>query len=153
LLITSHGQSYDFDKWSKWRRLDTSIELLVLECDRILDYQREGSSLYLFIEGGAVHEQATEQSTDVALLVLELVGISAETFGGEPGPPAAPSELAFLSGSIPTLLQLAPGNYKRLPDRFRFEVDASYSGNVDLHEGVVWDFKAKQVTAYWKEAL
>ena len=152
MLITHHGQTYDFEKWPKWRRLDTSIELLVLDGDTILDYQREGSSLYLFIEGGAVYEQATELSTDVALLVLEWTGISAETFADEPGPPAAHFELAYLSGSIPTLLQLTPGKYDRLRDRFRFEVEASYSGGADLRSAVVWDFKA-QVTAYWKERL
>jgi hypothetical protein len=151
MLITKHGQTYDFDKWPKWRQLDTTIELLVLDGDTILEYQREGSSIYLFIEGGAVHEQATEQSTDVALLVLEWTGVSAETFGGEPGPPAAHFELAYLSGSIPTLLQLAPGKYDKLLDRFRFEVEASYSGGADLREAVVWDFKAKQVKAYWRE--
>ena len=28
MLITRDGHSYDFDKWPKWRRLDTSIESL-----------------------------------------------------------------------------------------------------------------------------
>jgi hypothetical protein len=151
MQITHHGQTHDFEKWSKWRRLDTTLELLELDGETILDYQREGSSLYLFIEGGAVHEQSTEQSTAVGLLVLEFVGISAETFGDEPGPPAPHFELAYLTGSIPTLLQMEPGKYKKLLSRFRFEVDASYSGGADLREAVLWDFSAKQVTAYWKE--
>jgi hypothetical protein len=149
--ITRGNQTYDFEKWPKWRRLDTTIELLELDGDRVLEYQREGSSLYLFIEGGAVHEQAAERSTDVGLLVLEWVGVSAETFGDESGPPAAHFELAYLTGSIPILLQMAPGKYEKLLNRFRFEVDASYSGGADLRSAVVWDFKAKQVTAYWKE--
>ena len=48
---------------------------------------------------------------------------------------------------------MAPGKYEKLLDRFRFEVDASYSGGADLRSAVVWDFKAKQITAYWKERM
>lgn len=153
MQITHDGHSYDFDKWPKWRRLDTSIELLELDCEPVLHQSREGSSLYLFLEGGAVHEQATAQSTAVGLLVLEFVGVSVEAFGGELRPPASHFELAYLTGSIPTLLQLAPGKYEKLLSRFRFEVDASFSGGADLREAVVWNFKAKQVTAFWRERL
>src|SRR4051812_11355362 len=104
MIITHDGRDYDFEKWPKWRQLDTSIELLVLDGESVLEYQREGSSLYLFMEGGMVH-QDDEETAAVGLLVIELVGVSDESFGGEQGPPAAACEIHLLTGSIPILRQ------------------------------------------------
>ncbi|MDQ3023631.1 MAG: hypothetical protein M3R04_04475 [bacterium] len=151
MQITKGAQTYDFEKWPKWRQLDTSIELLVLEGESVLEYQREGGSLYLFMEGGTVHMQDSDEPTSVDRLVIECTGITDERFDGAAGAPAADYGFDFLSGSIPIMQQNALGGYEKVFGEYWFDVDANYSGRADLSSCVRWEFKSREVRAYWKE--